>query len=460
MIANFTDLEFHVEESQGFTLPATLNANDTTLKIESINNMALSPIKKSPMVGNGPFTNHRFCIIQYEKGTRTEFGICPSAADCNPPLNDPCNFEELTRCGCSPAFSEPLPFRIAGFQLLPQDRLSFIPMDQLCSPVTTNPALLSPFTVPSVATVSSDKSVATYPGVSSIEAGYYRICIDTVGVLFDVGFAVVRPNCGSQLVEVGGTCVDHCPKTKVPVAGACRQDPIAQATWDLQALMVAVKLNDGPMTSPHIVYKPSSDPERRYFIYRYTYELAGLLNCDPQRIEVTSLANGSVIVNTVIKPVGVDGELSYADERSPMALISLLRALQNDTSSALYRSKFFNTIDRVYNPPPLLVRLCDDGVYRAFCPYVGDTSTGGATLSLVFGILISVFSMNILCTLAWQVDRERKDKYDDSVLRDIKRGSAKPEVQADYALSWLEGRYMGEDWQKHRPKTDQLALKS
>eukprot|EP00913_Durusdinium_trenchii_P018235 g17132.t1 len=56
VIPAFTMLDLRVEESQGFILPSALNANDTSLRISSLNNIQEEPIKTSPMVGNGPFT--------------------------------------------------------------------------------------------------------------------------------------------------------------------------------------------------------------------------------------------------------------------------------------------------------------------------------------------------------------------------------------------------------------------
>merc|ERR1719215_1441620 len=89
----------------------------------------------------------------------------------------------------------------------------------------------------------------------------------------------------------------------------------------------------------------TSDAERRYFVYRFTYELARLLDCDAKRIVITSLSNGSVIFNTVFKPVeiaaGEDGEPRDAfqsAERTPRGLVSLLQALQRDQSSLMYKS--------------------------------------------------------------------------------------------------------------------------
>lgn len=98
----FTVLNLEVQESQGFILPAALNANDTRIHIRSENNIpkggqVSEPIKESPMVGNGPYTGHRFCMLQYERGVRTRQPICTAAADCEPALTDPCSTTELER---------------------------------------------------------------------------------------------------------------------------------------------------------------------------------------------------------------------------------------------------------------------------------------------------------------------------------------------------------------------------
>merc|ERR1719277_1208100 len=114
-----TLVDIVIEESQGFILPGALYENDQNLLIESLGNILKSPVKKSPKVGSGPTTTppHQICMMQHERGTKTLDPICEAAADCDPPLTDPCNTEELERCGCSFLSQELEPIRIQGFNL-------------------------------------------------------------------------------------------------------------------------------------------------------------------------------------------------------------------------------------------------------------------------------------------------------------------------------------------------------
>ncbi len=70
-IKAFSLLKLKIQESQGFLLPSNLHKNDDGLRIASKNNIQEEAIKISPMVGDGPDLNQKFCMYQYEAGTRT-----------------------------------------------------------------------------------------------------------------------------------------------------------------------------------------------------------------------------------------------------------------------------------------------------------------------------------------------------------------------------------------------------
>lgn len=462
-------IDLEIEEAQGFVLPATLLKDDPSLLIraeaEGIETTLVinqEPIKTSPMVGDGAFPGHHFCMYQYERGTRTQYPRCTCLDALYPDLSDPCNAAELERCVCPEAEYYPIALTIAGFQMQATDSILFIPQGQICSPSILGSDQISPFTAGN-GTLNEDGSEITFEGISSVATGYYTICILHEGTMNEAGKVVVRPACSTDLVMVDGTCVEHCPKTHFPVAGACVRDPTIFEEWDKQALMHQVRIrmdnNGGSLAD-----RPTGDPERRYFVYRYTYEMARLLNCDPQRIVVSSLSNDNftaIIVNTVFQTVMGDGVRSLSDERTPMGLVSLLMALQNDTSSSLYRSAFFEDIDRVFTVPFLLVRMCSDGIYRVFCPFEESrifSNPAGVTWLLLggastFGGLIAIFG------ILWTVVRESAPKYDYNVEIKARRDIREVNVsqQKEYALSWLEGRYMGEEWEKARGFTPAIT---
>jgi len=478
VIPAFQILELEIAESQGFILPATLSANDTTLQIESaLDNIQPEPIKTSPMVGNGPVDGHRVCMYQYERGVRA---TCRPQA-CSPSLDDPCSDSELERCQCSGKASDPFDLAIEGFQLQDTDEIQFIPADQPCDPLFDNgPEVLTGFATPTDVTVSTSQELVMFSGVQAIYTGYYRMCVKHDQLVFNVGLLVVRPSCPTNppLVMVDGICVENCPRTKIPLAGECVPDAVAREPWDDQDVMVSVRLMDNTVGSGAVAERESDDPERRYFIYRYTYELARLLNTNPQRIRIASLTGtapvtqpsatggaevvvqeGSVTVNTVFTKVNAD--FRATDERSPMGLVTLTRALQFDQSSSMYSSSLFMHIDRLYTPEAISVRVCPDGIYRVFCPYT-DAMGSNTVAATVFasGALGVCIVLGFLCVFAWRIDAEKASRFDaddvvDKILKDSR--AVKPELKAEYAQSFLEGRFMGEEWQRAR-KQQFLAI--
>lgn len=211
-------------------------------------------------------------------------------------------------------------------------------------------------------------------------------------------------------------------------------------------------MNDNSVATGAIADRPSTDPERKYFIYRFTYELARLLDCDPQRIIVASLANGSIVANTVFD-VTLPG--ASTDERSPMGLVTLLRRLQEDQSSNMYESSFFRFVNRDTIPPAIPVRECLDGEFRIFCPYTGTIASMPAAIAQWFAaVLGTMLLLALCCNRLWAVDCEPKEKYDEDTLlklsSDDTRNGVDHHTQKEYARSWLEGRFMGEQWQEAR----------
>merc|ERR1719247_661302 len=142
---------------------------------------------------------------------------------------------------------------------------------------------------------------------------------------------------------VEGICVEHCPLTKIPVAGECKTDPVALKFLDVEL----------------------------------------------GRFRLVSISNGSVIVNVVLVPA--DGVLGTNEiqSRSPEGLLSMLRALQADEMSAVYENKFFQNVDRMYAPPHVNVRECADSEYRTICPFqFTDTAPSVAMMLFLVGTVI------------------------------------------------------------------------
>jgi len=185
------------------------------------------------------------------------------------------------------------------------------------------------------------------------------------------------------------------------------------------------------------------------------------LDANPDRFKVASINNGSVVVNTVFTTVVEDNPAEVATARSPSGLLSLLAALQVDKNSLLYQSSFFKYIEPSYQPVATPVRMCPDGQYRTMCPYMDTVipQSGGITI-FIFSVLGTTLVIVLLCVGAWRVDFDTVQKKDDDF---YKRACADPHVldpsmQAEYARSWLEGRFMGENWDKHRKPGTFLSL--
>lgn len=457
-IPAFQILSLRITESQGFILPSDLNANDTRIRIRAVNNIQSEPVKKSPMVGNGPYFNHLYCMKQFERGVRTGTPRCQVSEAClppNEPLRDPCSAIELDRCDCPPLTDDPVNITVEGFQLQETDTISFIPMTQQCG-VGNVAGMLSPFSPPQRIYLSPTNHRIEYENISSVDSGYYKVCINHVGTYFDIGMIVVRPTCPIPLVLVDGVCVENCPRTKIPIAGSCKRDSVSMEPEERQALLVSLKVDD-PQQKADIANLPPDDADRKYFKYRFVYDLAKLLDCDPSRIKIASLSNGSVIVNTVFEPVVMeDDPVTVTTERTPMGLVELLKALHNDTSSAMHLGNtLFKHVDRAPLPAPVRVRMCtEDGTYRVFCPFVDGTIESQVIGTLTFFIISDslVLVLILLCAGCWRVDKERGSNIDEDLILKLQKDptSQKPETQKMWASSWLDGRFMGEDWQKAR----------
>eukprot|EP00440_Ansanella_granifera_P012049 gb/GFBE01013096.1/.p1 GENE.gb/GFBE01013096.1/~~gb/GFBE01013096.1/.p1 ORF type:complete len:136 (+),score=37.93 gb/GFBE01013096.1/:1-408(+) len=127
--------------------------------------------------------------------------------------------------------------------------------------------------------------------------------------------------------------------------------------------------------------------------------------------------------------------------------------MQEDTSSQLYQSSFFKYIDRAEIGTPLPVRQCPDNVFRVFCPYTGGImSTGESLLIFMGGCALVPLVLSLLCCMMWNIDMEKSSGIDEDVVEKIQHdpSQVEPKLQIEYAQSWLEGRFMGEEWQKAR----------
>lgn len=226
-----------------------------------------------------------------------------------------------------------------------------------------------------------------------------------------------------------------------------------------QTIMVPIKMHNPDATRNHIFNRSSEDPERKYYEYRFKYEIATILDSTPERFLVASISEGSVIVNTIFTSLGENKEAqaaatdeqAAADTRKPTELLFLLKALQSDDGSLLYLSNFFKYMDRDYVLKDVYVALCPDNTYRTLCPYM-DSLRPRATIVMIF--LFATLAVTLVCTGicvgAWRTDYDTADvkragKEFFQKANKSEPGHLDPSLQTEYAKSWLEGRYMGDD---------------
>mmetsp|Transcript_107634 Transcript_107634/g.246399 ORF Transcript_107634/g.246399 Transcript_107634/m.246399 type:complete len:900 (+) Transcript_107634:636-3335(+) len=448
----FQTFEFKIEESQGFTLPPELFKNDPGLTISNAGNILEEPVKVSPMVGDGPYANQRFCMYQYETGVRTgDFSRC-SQDPCNPPLKDPCSQRELARCGCADLRAEPSPMSIEGFQLYSEDDVGFVPEAQQCPEDQNLLHEMQTITWSDDRTASEDQTTLVIQNISSVRTGYYRVCLMHENNVFDVGLLSVRPACESPKVLVDGTCVMYCPSTKTPIAGECQEDPAARLPAENNALMVSVNMEHATAVENQVYRRFSDDPDRVYFVYRFTYEMATVLDSSVSRFVVSSISNGTgdnpaVRVNVVVSASEESEGVADEDQsRTAQGVLSLLRALQQDENSLVFASQFLESMDKTYVPVPVEVRRCPDfPVYRTICPYM-DTLLNPLGSAIIFGVsaIGCVVVLMVLFLQLWRIDFDYvavQDPFDNRLHRKTKETLA-PSAAAEYSRSWLEHRWV------------------
>ncbi|KAF4665258.1 GTP-binding protein 10 [Perkinsus chesapeaki] len=484
-LPEFTEAQFQIEESQGFILPRSLYKNDPRLTIRSVGNILEEPVKDSPLVGDGPYDEQQYCVYQFERGIRYHIineakystnvnRQCLSEPMCDPWITDPCSRRELDRCVCPDLYEEASDLTISGFNLYDDDRVVVVDEDDECT-ADVETRMSPAWSIPEPPTVNEVKTQLNFAGVRATETGHFRICVLHFGEVFNVGRIVVRPSCEAPSVMVQGTCMKYCPSLNVPVAGECVVEPTVTASEtglmpitpheeEDQALMVSIRMKYPAADSKRLFNLSADDPSRDYFNYRFTYELADILDVDPTRFQMELISRGStptqadrVIVSVVLKPAPKTVVEVRADEkeRSPLALYYLLKALLEDTSSLLYDNEFFDTVDRTYPLGPVYVKLCGgDQRYRVLCPLV-PLGLSSATAEFYFfgAVVLTTISLVLLCTCVWRLDLDAPAKtgkgkratYRVTNVSSGDLGYLDPSMRSEFARSWLEGRLMDDE---------------
>lgn len=120
----------------------------------------------------------------------------------------------------------------------------------------------------------------------------------------------------------------------------------------------------------------------------------------------------------------------------------MLRALQADEMSAVYENKFFQNVDRVYTPPHVSVRLCEDREYRTICPFQeSGMSASFTTTVFLVATVAGVLTLMGFCAAIWTLDRDTKEAGGAEMVDDGSTLALQPELEAEFARSWLENRH-------------------
>lgn len=219
--------------------------------------------------------------------------------------------------------------------------------------------------------------------------------------------------------------------------------------------MIPVKLNDPTAIGNQIWNRSDDHPERQYYVFRYRYELSVLLSTVQSRIVVASISEGSVIVNTILTAG------SQATGRSAHELMAMLKALSTDGLSAMHwefkssgkiRHDFFKWLVRDFSLKDITVTLCQDNTYRSLCPYTDALISAGTGWVIFIASVCGITLILALCAIgSWRCDldseRDGKNREKEFLARASygDPGALDPGLRTEYARSWLEGRYMGDD---------------
>ena len=110
-------------------------------------------------------------------------------------------------------------------------------------------------------------------------------------------------------------------------------------------------------------------------------------------------------------------------------------------------SNFFRYVNRTYIPTVLPISQCASGNYSVVCPFRGASMTSESA-SLVFTLSFVVATLAVLATFLflWRLDQDFVKKVDKTKLEFEKAGhdplTLNPTMQAEYARSYLDGRWM------------------
>jgi hypothetical protein len=483
-----TLVTFTIPKSMEFQVPRSLALNSPLVTIGVPDSIATAPFLSSPLVGDGPYRDQQFCMLQYDQGVRVhvnnafiypELTECLEASECSTTdwIRDACSVSQLTRCGCGqliPGLSEDPTdgLTIAGFNLGVDDKLFFasancdgsgivLSIQQLGNPIV------------------SETGGLIFPRIRALETGQFKVCLNDVYV----GDLTVRTACPSPLVAYNGGCFSYCPYGFVPIYGECRMIVDAKNIFLAnQPIAFQLGLVYTGASSLDLVNLPASDPARQFFDYQFDVNLKLVLNEpeESERFHVVGVRNASsdtldsIIVSVVIAP---------DSGRSPYELFLLLSALVHDEYSILYANSFFSSIIRTFPLRNITsVRWCSSAntYYLGGCPSLGGQGSptdlpswytlavtlGGSLGGLVFSaILLAFYRLDSSDLRVSNIFRKKRDLIegksgnDFSVVK-ITESSEDKELtvevlegdlsQLDYnakvefAKTWLDGKMLDE----------------
>jgi len=374
---------------------------------------------------------------------------------------DACSPPQLIKCDCRNKLTkEAVPLTIYGFQFSLEDSIGFVLYNETCHSAET---YLEVFDMDKLTkTMNDNHDQLQFHSVVATATGYFRMCFTHANQVKDIGTIAVRPSCAGNSgqqdevipkVLVEGSCVVFCPRTKIPIAGECKPDPNILHYELNQAQMISMHLKNADALRYEIFNRSLDDPEREYFVYRYKYELARILDADANRFEVASISPGipneTFVVNAVFKAVPTADD-AYGGTRSPAGLLALFKALAQDENSILWQTgDFLRDLDKPSLGEPMDVSLCASAKYRTLCPYT-NIRRDISSVSLVFTLVVfgTVFVVALVCYGFWRLDFDstKTKKQLEASTKNEKKNIfyMDPDSRTEFARSWIESRYDGE----------------
>ena len=484
-VSSLDEISVIIPESESIMLPEFLNLNDETLTVTVMDHLLSyvvipeTAFLKSPLLGDGPFSDQFFCAYMLETGIRGKLGF----RDCSLCLlatNNPCSKRILERCGCPPLADSPKDMFVGGFNLRESDSIFFVNGANCKGAIPSNFVQVGNN---SIGQLGEYFDGISYSGIRPLKPGILSICIVHLGLPKFAGQLHVRPNCLLGQVLMENSCQETCPFGYLPINGQC-------------VLSSFKKLSKSPTFTIQFVYPnainleisnlPATDSTYIFFEFVFTSNLAQVLYEDePSRFRIVKVTDNKFVADGLFVTV-VFTPSTETSIRSPEELRAVLLALISDPDSTLYLNEFFSTVvspdsKNTLNFASMSLSVqsetfyCPETqTYNTVCPLVLDPMPSDPTylplwytISLIAGGIVGGFAFAGILLGMYRADTssllfKRKNQSNSLIDQDNNFSIIKinddtndngklpvisaldPSARVEYAKSWLDGKLLDE----------------